>query len=234
MIYRLHNSNTEPITVEYSGNSIIIEPQKTIELHSESPQINIRLHHINNDKLNTAWYILTDIFALEQMRTILVVDGEYTITADNDEAFVKIKSYEYFFEKHTAYQTFIFSSYNCTVQRKNLLVCNKDKILKRAKFLYLFGGIKTFMPISAITLAGLLLNIIFAKTISASNLAYTLAVAIIFIILFSNYIKSLRFLKKAVESESIMNYMLTERKQYRKFSDEIVQQNLDTDNDFYW
>ena len=76
---------------------------------------------------------MNDIFTLEQMRTILVVDGEYKINCYCDNAILKIQSYEYVFEQNTSYQTFIFSTQNCSITRENLQIPNKSKIAKKAQ-----------------------------------------------------------------------------------------------------
>ena len=50
---------------------------------------------------------------LSQMRTVLVVDGEYVFKPTHDNTAVEVKSWEYVFEKHTAYETFAFVTNDC-------------------------------------------------------------------------------------------------------------------------
>lgn len=227
MIVELHNTSTEPIFVKWKNGSEILQPCQMVSIVEESNTVKLRLSHQKNNKFNLWWYLLNAVFTLEQMRTVLVVDGEYIINGTSDFVRLKIKDYEYVFEKHTSYQTFVFSVNNGNIVPKKFQIAHGDMILKKAKFLYLFGGIKTLLPITCIALFVAILRMISLTEISYGFLGEVILVLVCFILLLANYIRSLKLLRRYIAEENVFRYLSSDRKENRKTSDEIVQKYLD-------
>ncbi len=236
MIVELYNASTEPIFVGWENSIKILQPRQAISLCGEGDTVNIRLLHQNNNKFNLWWYLLNAVFTLEQMRTVLVVDGEYEINRSSDVVRVKVKDCEYVFHKNTSYQTFVFSANDGTIFPKKLNVAHRDAVLKKAKFLYLFGGIKTLFPITGIALIIAILKMVSLAKISCEFLGIVIFLSFCFTVFLANYIKSLTLLKTYTMEKSIFRYLSSERKEYRKLSDEIVQKYMDTNagDEVYW
>ncbi len=236
MTYNLYNACIKPITVKCNHLLITIQPGTITAIDSDNDEISIELCHTEDEKLNILWYILNELFTLEQMKTVLIVDGKYTIKSLCDSPLIKIKDYEYVFEKYTSYQTYIFASNESYVIRDRLQVKDPDKIIKKSKYLYLFGGDKTLFPIIGIATVVSTVKIAFMSFIPTWYWIMSALLWSCFLWFGSIYIKSLKSLQKAMSSDAIMEYMLSERKEYRNFSDDLVQKNLDinADDDVYW
>ena len=146
------------------------------------------------------------IFSLSQMRTILVVDGEYVFESELEETMIEIRSQEYVFEKHTSYELFAFVD-NSHVECVRLQVAQADKIYKKAKLLYLFGGSKAFLLPCGILLFVLLLIAIAFSNGSLWDWIEAGVCMVCFLILFARYKKSLMFLKRAMREEMIFSYL---------------------------
>lgn len=230
MTIRLFNSGSEPLSITVDNTENILEKGQEITIVSSEREV-VNICHINKNHFNTLWYILNEIFTLEQMRTVLVVDGEYEIIPKYDGQIIKIKSYEYVFDKHTSYKTAVFASDGAIVSRKSLFVQNGKEILKKARFLYLFGGSKTIIPLTAIVLLLSIFDFAFSQTRSFGDVAFILVLTALFLLFGWRYIKSLSALSEFMREENIKRYFLSERVQYRKFSDDLVQKNLDIEND---
>ena len=230
MFVQLYNSGVDSIYINYSDGDAVLKPRESINLPLQNGETRIRLSHIQNDKFSSLWYVLTEMFTLEQMRTVLVVDGEYVIKTDRP---VKVKNHEYVFDKNISYETFVFSSEK--VIRKHLEVAKSERIKKRAKILYLFGGLKSFLPISFIlTVLTFVSTVINYKSSFLSWLS-VLMFGGMFVYMLKRYLQSLRILDQAITEKSIMEYMNSERKEFRKPYDDIVQKQLDINagNDTY-
>ena len=206
MTLYLHNTTIESIIVEQFGTRCVIQPSEIKGIYFEGKEICLKLFHSVSDRLNIGWYLAESIIFLSQMRTALVVDGEYVFKPAFDEITVKIKSREYVFEKYTSYQTFVFAAPDCNIERRRLQVAHEDKIYKKAKFLYLFGGSKSFLMPCGVLVLVLLSTTDFTKGITGDWLE-TGFWLICFLILFIRYRKSLIFLKKAMDENTILEYL---------------------------
>lgn len=235
MNVELYNAGVEPFLIEQNGIKKLIQPCESQKVVFDNDTGVIKLTHVNKDKLNVLWYSLNALFALEQMRTVLVVEGEYILKPSCEDMIVKVKNHEYVFEKHTSYETFVFAVKGGEIHRKHLEVANADKIIKKAKFLYLFGGNKSFLLFFGIALLALLIEILLASSLSGWFWIELVFAVAMFLILCAKYKKSLKILRKAVKTENILKYMHSSRNEYRKFSDELVQKHLDANagNDIY-
>lgn len=236
MIVELCNASTEPILIKWNNNTEILQPCQIISISVESDTVDVRLLHQNNNKFNLWWYLLNVVFTLEQMRTVLVVDGKYKIKATSDVVQVKIKDCEYVFHKNTSYQLFIFSVHEGSISPQKLNVAHGNTVLNKAKFLYLFGGIKTLLPITGIALLTAILRIVSLAEISCEFIGIVIFLSACFGLLLANYIKSLKLLRKYTMEECILRYLSSERKEHRNVSDEIVRKHMDTNagDEVYW
>lgn len=217
MILNFYNTGDEVLHIEYNGIKSELGAGEHTAIAYNGDLVSVKLSHKRNDRFKFIWYLLHAISLDEQMRTVLVVDGIYTFRPLCDNAVVKVKSYEYLFGKDISYQTFIFAPHECEFQRNHLEVANGQKIYKRAKFLYLFGGWKTLLPISIIGL------IIMLATFSGTTTDWMWLIGEIActIILTINYIKSLMFLKKSLKEKLIFDYLSLSKKKDNSFSEKV-------------
>lgn len=231
----LYNNSTETIMIVHNGTITHLSPCTSIKISSVDDEVCLDLLHIHNKKLSVIWYVLNALFTLEQMRTVLVVDGTYVIQSSDEHTLVKVKDYEYVFEKNTAYQTFVFNVKGGCVVRKSLSVANRKSILRKAKFLYLFGGKKTFLPLSGAMFIAAILG---APTVGSAAFTCTLAVlaASVFIWSLMQYIRSLGFLKRVTKGESILHYLSSQRNECRQATDNLVQKYMDKNagDEVFW
>lgn len=236
MELKLYNAGVNPLYVEQNGIKKLLQPNEMQILKYENGECLFKLMHVKKDKFNSIWYLLNDMFTLEQMRTVLVVDGEYCVKSLEEDICMKIKDYEYVFDKNMSYETFVFNLPKEQVCRKYLEVKNANNIAKKAKFLYLFGGDKTLLPLVGIGLLFFLIELLFSSAPSSSTLLMTAILFVCFAFLLNKYISSLHLLRKAMREENILTYMSSTRKQYRRFSDEVIQKNLDVNagEELYW
>ena len=236
MMFEIYNSYVEPIIIKYSDKAVVLQPNQNVKLYSDCNEIIVKLCHIKNNKFSVFGYLLHELFTLEQMRTVLVVDGEYIVQSLGQEPVIKIKDYEFVFDKKTSYQTFVFSLDECLIQRRHLDVVNENKIITKARWLYLFGGSKTLLPLTGIALLSSLIKILIASYTPMWFWVMTLSLLACFILSFVKYVNSLKFLRKVMQEKYIMDYLLSERKEYRVFSDALAQEYLDVNSgdDMYW
>lgn len=235
MNIKLYNADVSPIYIEYDNENILLYPNESKILETnQNGEIIIGLRHYKNDKFNMIWYVMNEIFTLEQMRTILVVDGLYKIKIKNCGDIVKIRNHEYVFNKNMSYDTFVFNMEAYNIQTQHLNVRNGCNLIKKAKFLYLFGGLKTLFPLFTIALIATLLSFL-TNEISLKDIVLTVVLCFIVIIGFINYINSIKLLKNAIDEEQIIKYMSSNRKEYRKFTDNLVEKQLykDSNNEYF-
>lgn len=80
---KLYNAGTEAVTVLYADKTVLLNPCEDVVLNTGSDKFCIKLQHTKGYGYHGLWYVLNEIFTLEQMRTALIVDGEYVITHKN-------------------------------------------------------------------------------------------------------------------------------------------------------
>lgn len=195
---------------------------------NQNGEIQIELKHKKTDKFNAIWYIMNDLFTLEQMRTVLTVNGIYNFKVRNGDI-VKIRNHEYVFNKYTSYDTFVFNMENYSVKPQTLYVEDSKKILKKSRFLYLFGGIKTFYLLCTVALIATLIAV-FINGISSKDITLIVVLGIIVLIGLLNYLNSIKFLKIYLSEKNIKDYMNSGRKEYRKFTDNLIEDQLYLNN----
>lgn len=236
MTLELYNAGIEIFIITHGGISTQVYPGESIEIYTRNDEIIITLLHKNKDKFSPLWYLLNEIFTLEQMRTVLVVDGRYSLKLLCEHAVVKIKEKEFVFHKNTSYQTFVFSTNQVQIKHDDLNVVRGSAILKKARFLYLLGGIKTFLPLSAIALVAWITKMSCASHIALWMWIVLGGIIACFILTLLNYIRSIKFLKQSIDKKHIIQYLSSERKECRKLSDDLVQKHWDVNagNESYW
>lgn len=236
MTLELHNAGIETIIVKQGDISAQLYPGKSINIYTANDEVKIALSHENEDKFSPVWYLLNEVFTLEQMRTVLVVDGRYSLKLLCEHSSVKIKVKEFVFDKNTSYQTFVFSTNQAQIQYDELNVVKSSEIVKKAKFLYLFGGIKTFLPLSTIALVAWIIKMLSTSRIALWVWVVLGGITACFIFTLVNYIQSLIFLNQVIDKQHIIRYLSSERKEYRKLSDDLVQKHWDVNagNETYW
>ena len=221
-----YNADVLPIYIECYGETIALQPKEQTNLKTDqNGEIIISLKHHITDKFNIAWYIMNEIFTLEQMRTVLVVDGIYKIKVKNSGDLVKIRNREYVFNKNISYDTFVFNMVEYDIQILHLSVVNSNSILKKSKFLYLFGGSKTLFPLFTVALFATIISML-NNQLSFSNVILIVVLCFVVFIGFINYLNSIKLLKHSIREEEIIKYMYSERKEYRKLTDNLKDKQL--------
>lgn len=226
----LHNSGLEPLYIKVCSEEKIIHSGECHAFTVVKDKATMTIKHIKNDRFNSFWYVLNEIFTLEQMRTVLVVDGEYELSAFKDGDMISVKSYEYVFHKNMSYQTAVFSTDGAVVTRKSLCVAHSEQIFRRARILYLFGGSKTLLPLSFIPLVATLLEAA-VNGFDYENILLSVVLLAFFLFSFTRYFKSLKELKISIDQKNILAYFSSERKQYRNFIDNLPSNENDRG---YW
>lgn len=205
MILCFNNVGTETLVIEQNGQREMLPPATKKAVYFVGKAVCVRIMHTVSDRFRVGWYLAESALALSQMRTVLVVDGEYVFKPMHDNTMVEVKSWEYVFEKHTAYQTFAFSANDCTIERKRLEVVQGDKVYRKAKFLYLFGGIKSLLIPTGVVSFILLINAF--SDGSVWNWTRAGFWVICFTILLRGYKRSLTFLKNSMQETQIIAYI---------------------------
>ena len=224
---KLYNTGTEAVTVLYADKTVLLNPCEDVVLNTGSDKFCIKLQHTKGYGYHGLWYVLNEIFTLEQMCTALIVDGEYVITPQKQEMLIHFKDYEYVFEKNTSYRTFVFHAQGAKLERERLSVVQGERILSQAKFLYLFGGKKTLLPLSVVLFFACCSNLLFASDAYAWMWLPAILSLLLFAVSFANYLRSLKSLKKAIYEDNILRYMASERKEHRTSQDDLVRKYMD-------
>ncbi len=226
----LQNTDTVALYVRYGGRRYRLEKNEQLTLMTdERGEVEFELCHETSDQLNSFWYVMSAVFALEQMRTVLVVDGVYTVRAAYDRQLIRVRSHAFHFHRHTSYEGFVFHAEPYCVTPKGRSTANADKVKKRARWLYLFGGIKTIFRIADIGLLAILGNIV--KYRAVLDLPFTLVLFAISAIGWTDYIVSRRFLSRAVRSSEVERYFNGGRREkYRTKGDELAEKNRFADS----
>ena len=205
MILCFNNVGTETLVIEQNGRREMLPPATKRAVYFDGKAVCVRIMHTVSDRFRVGWYLAESALALSQMRTVLVVDGEYVFKPMHENTTIEVKSWEYVFEKYTAYQTFAFSANDCTIERNRLEVVQGDKVYRKAKFLYLFGGIKSLLIPTGVVSFILLINALSYGTVwNWTRVGFWV---ICFTILLSGYKRSLKFLKRSMQETQIFAYM---------------------------
>lgn len=234
MEIRIENADVHPFYIEHGGRVALLNPRES-ETFVFFREFEFELRHFAADSSNSWIYLANAFVSYKQSRTELTVDGRYRFESNAKNVLLKIKSYEYVFEKNISYDTFIFSPDCGRINCMKYYVRNRELIFKKCQFLYLFGGINTFFPISLA-----LFFISFLCTLLRVNLFENIVWAIVSgvgaIALGIRYLHLLHLLRESSEENKIREYMDSQRAEYRTEEDVIVQSYLDGDSNegYYW
>lgn len=230
----LENADVQPIYVEYQNDVVLIHPGQCNSF-TFCDQFNFRLRHFKSDTNNVMMYMASAFISYEQSRIELTVDGEYIFEPQEDKLVLKIKSYEYMFDRNVSYNTFVFNCNPKNIRCVEYFVPNKHSILRKCRYLYLFGDTKTFFPICIILFLASLLCVLF-EIKPFENILFMIGSGIATIVLGVSYFRSLRLIRESLNDNKIRAFMDSQRIEYRKLEDRIVQSYLDNNinNDKYW
>ena len=229
MEIKIVNEDVYPFYIVYQNNSITLLPKTSCSL-TFSDEVIFKLKHMKPDKNNSVLYLLTAFVSYEQSRIELIVDGEYKFKPKEREQILKIKSREYVFNKKVSYDTFVFNCNSGSISCTHYFIPDKDNILKKCRFLYLFGGIKSIFPMCIIVFLVSLLCSLFNNNM-LDNISLTIGSGITAMIFAVSYIRSLRFLRESCKEDKIRAYMDSKRIEYRTYEDNVVQSYLDGGSD---
>ncbi len=222
----LQNSDVFPINIKINCESFNLQPKEKLILETnQNGSLVFELKHHIKDKFNSFWYIMNDIFTLEQMRTVLVVDGVYNVNPKIDNSLIEIRNHEYVFNKNISYDVFVFKCAKNEINIIDLEVDNSQKILNRSKILYLFGGGKTLFPLCFLALIITIIRILIYD-ITVWQMFLAVVFGLLTIVGLFRYLSSINLLKKSINKKSVIEYMSSERKEFRKFTDDIVEKSL--------
>ena len=228
MAVRICNTSVEAIFGRINTEEFCLAPGEQIALSTSDNMFDLQLRHPYKS-IPLGWHILWAGITLDCERISLTVDGTYTVHAESD-ALIKIRDYEYVFDKHIAYKTFVFSVEHATIARKDLWVQDEKRIRKKAKLIYLMGGTRILLPFVAL---GVLVSLL-AGLYSEVNIWNVLEISLLFA-LSLRYVISVEHFNRVLSGTAILQYMQSERKEYRTVADNITQKNLDQNigNDIY-
>jgi hypothetical protein len=163
------------------------------------------------------------------------VDGEYSFETKDENVILKFKNYEYVCSKNISYNAFVFNCDPKHITCTEYAVPQRKAILQKCRLLYLFGGIKTLLPISLLIFI-LSLSCIISKIQLWESIFFAIASGVSTILLGVSYFHSLRVLHEYSDVANIRTYMDSQRKEYRTLEDDLVQKHLDSNSDGerYW
>jgi len=231
---KLVNVDVNPIFVDHQNGIFLLNKGESVSF-SQYDKFDFRLRHFKSDSNNSMMYMATALISYEQDRIEFTVDGEYRVEPQEENVLIKVKSYEYVFDKNISYNIFVFNCNSASIKCTKYFVPKREDILRKCRMLYLFGGKKTFFPIClflfVVSFCCVLLGIRLFE-----NILFLIGSGISAVLLGRSYIRSLRVLRESSEEEKIRAYMNSERTEYRTKEDDMVQRNLDKDlmGEKYW
>lgn len=234
MEIKLVNVDVNPIFVEHQNDIVLLNQGESVSFSSYD-KFDFRLRHFKSDSNNPAMYMANALISYEQARIEFTVDGDYRFEPQEDNVSLKVKSYEYVFDKNISYNVFVFNCNPASIKCTKYFVPKRKTVLKKCRVLYLFGGIKTFFPISlflfVVSFCCVLLRVHLFE-----NILFLIGSGISSVLLGISYLRSLRVLRESSEEENIRAYMNSQRTEYRTLEDDIVQSYLDNDliGERYW
>ena len=180
-------------------------------------------------------YLLNALISYEHSRVELCVDGEYSLSLLGSDTTLKIRNYEYVFASDLSYNAFTFNCSPDKLKRSGYVVSDEKKILKKYRFLYLFGGVKSLFPICVILFFASLLCLLFGIN-KPEHIYFAVASGVCAFVLGRNYVQSMKALQNAMYPNNIHAYMASTRIEHRTAEDIMVQKHLDTHlgNERYW
>ena len=227
MEIKLVNVDVDPICIEHQNDMVLLNPGESVSF-SPYDKFDFRLRHFKSDSNNSAMYIANALISYKQARIEFAVDGEYHFEPQEDNVSLKVKSYEYVFDKNISYNVFVFNCNPASIKCTKYFVPKRETVLKKCRVLYLFGGIKTFFPISLLLFVASFCGVLLGKHL-VENILFLIGSGISTVLLGISYFRSLRVLRESSEEEKIRAYMNSQRTEYRKLEDDMVQSYLDND-----
>ena len=234
MKIKLVNVDVNPIFVEHQNDIILLKPGESASFSSYD-KFCFSLRHFIADSNNPMMYMATALISYKQTRIELAVDGEYFINSQESNVLIKVKSYEYVFEKNISYNVFVFNCNSANIECGKYFVPKKEAVLRKCRILYLFGGIKTFFPI-CLFLFVVSFRLVWLRIHLFENILFLIASGIFTVLLGISYLRSLRVLRESSEEKKIRAYMNSQRTEHRILEDDIVQSYLDKNSmgERYW
>lgn len=234
MEVKLVNVDVNPIFVEQQNNIVLLKSGESVSL-SPYDKFGFRLRHFKSDSNNPMMYMANALISYKQARIEFTVDGEYRVKPQENNVLLKVKSYEYVFDKNISYNVFVFNCNSANIECTKYVVPKREAVLRKCRMLYLFGGIKTFFPICLLLFVAsfcwALLGIYFFE-----NILFLIGSGISTVLLGISYLRSLRVLRESSEEEKIRAYMNSQRTECRTLEDDMVQSYLDNGlmGERYW
>ena len=163
------------------------------------------------------------------------MDGEYLLDSQEGNILLKVKNYEYVFDKNISYNVFVFNCTSASIKCTRYFVPKRKAIIRKCRLLYFFGGMKTFFPI-CLLLCFASLHCVLLGIHLLENILLLIGSSISTVLLGMSYLRSLRVLRESSKEEKIHAYMSSQRQEYRTLDDDIVQSYLDNDSmgEMYW
>ncbi len=234
MEVKLVNVDVNSIFVEYQNDIVLLKPGETVSF-SPHDKFDFRLRHFKSDSNNPIMYMANALISYQQTRIELTVDGEYSIEPQESNLLIKVKSYEYVFHKNISYNVFVFNCNSANIKCTKYFVPKREAIFKKCRMLYLFGGIKTFLPICLLLFAASF-SLVLLGIHLFENILFLIGSGISAVLLGISYLRSLRVLRESSKEEKIRAYMNSQRKECRTLEDDMVQSYLDNGlmGEKYW
>lgn len=234
MEVKLANADVNPIYVEHQNDIVLLNPGESVSF-SPYNKSGFRLRHFKSDLNNPVIYMANALISYKQTRIEFTVDGEYLVEPQEDNVLLKVKSYEYVFDKNISYNVFVFNCNPASIKCTKYFVPKRETILRKCRVLYLFGGIKTFFPICLLLFVASFRWVLLGTHLF-ENILFLIGSIISSVLLGISYFRSLRVLRESSEEEKIRAYMNSQRTEYRTLEDDMVQSYLDNDliGEKYW
>ncbi len=231
MEVKLVNVDVNPIFVEHQNDIVLLKPGESVSF-SPYDKFDFRLRHFKSDSNNPMMYMANALISYKQARIEFTVDGEYRVKPQEGNVLLKVKSYEYVFDKNISYNVFVFNCNSANIKCTKYFVPKREAVLKKCRMLYLFGGIKTFFPISLLLFVASFCGVLLGN----GNILFLISSGISTVLLGISYLRSLRRLRESSEEEKIRAYMNSQRTECRTPEDDVVQSDLDKDlmGERYW
>lgn len=234
MEVKLVNVDVNPIFVEQQNDIVLLKPGESVSF-SPYDKFGFRLRHFKTDSNNPMMYMANALISYKQARIEFTVDGEYRVKTQENNVLLKVKSYEYVFDKNISYNVFVFNCNSANIKCTKYVVPKREAVLRKCRMLYLFGGIKTFFPICLLLFVASFCWVLLGIHLF-ENILFLIGSGISTVLLGISYLRSLRVLRESSEEEKIRAYMNSQRTECRTLEDDMVQSYLDNDlmGERYW
>lgn len=234
MEIKLVNADINPVYVAYQNSTVLLQPGESSS-YTACGRFDFKLKHLKPDINNSLMYMADALISYKQSRIVFTVDGEYSFQTEEENVILKFKPYEYVRSKNFSYDVFVFNCHPEHIACTKYEVPGREAILNKCRFLYLFGGIKTLLPISLLIFI-LSLSCIISEINLRENVFFAITSGVSSILLGASYLRSLHILRECSDEANIRTYMDSQREECRTLEDDLVQKNLDSvsGGERYW